>query len=51
MGDVDKIVLSIDGGRASDVSIHGLLAVPEPSSGGLAVLGAAVFGLLRRRRA
>lgn len=51
LSDVDRIVLTIGGGRASDVSIHALIAVPEPSSGGMVVLGAASLALLRRRRA
>ena len=48
LADVDRIVLTIEGGRSVDVRLDGLVIVPEPASAGLALLGG--VGLLLRRR-
>ena len=46
--DIDRIALTIDGGRSVDVSMDALITVPETGSAMLAVLGC--IGLLARRR-
>ena len=46
--DIDRISLTIDGGRSVDVSMDALITVPETGSAVLAVLGC--MGLLVRRR-
>ena len=51
LADVDKIVLTIEGGRSTDATLHALSVIPEPSSAGLALLGVVAVGLSRRRRA
>ena len=48
LADIDRISLTIEGGRSVDVSMDALVTVPEPASTGLAVLGG--LGLLVRRR-
>jgi uncharacterized protein (TIGR03382 family) len=50
LADVDSISLSIQGGRSSDVSMGALVAIPEPSSAVVALLGG-LGVLVRRRRA
>jgi len=49
LSDIDRISLTIEGGRSVDVSMDALITVPEPASASLALLGGLGF-LVRRRR-